>query len=189
MEKTGGAKCAEKNRAGSEGVLQMLWFYAVSLRWNKKSFTRFVSYRARFSGSLLDQHIHKPRKSKQKCQILFACFKWHTKENAIELHPVQFKLILGLQRGFLAQAFRRNWLKEQRDILNCKTFPTTCISSKIKILLPADLTLRRFCCTAIWLFCDRAAAAVRYAVKRKKRYYLGIFPNMGGGSSQIPKLL
>ena len=24
---------------------------------------------------------------------------------------------------------------------------------------------------------------------KKKRYYLGIFPNMGGGSSQIPKLL
>ena len=30
---------------------------------------------------------------------------------------------------------------------------------------------------------------LRYAVKQKKRYYLGIFPNMGGGSSQIPKLL
>ena len=30
---------------------------------------------------------------------------------------------------------------------------------------------------------------VWYALKRKKRYYLGIFPNMGGGSSQIPKLL
>ena len=29
----------------------------------------------------------------------------------------------------------------------------------------------------------------RYAAKQKKRYYLGIFPNMGGGSSQIPKLL
>ena len=30
---------------------------------------------------------------------------------------------------------------------------------------------------------------VRYALKKKKRHYLGIFPNMGGGSSQIPKLL
>ena len=30
---------------------------------------------------------------------------------------------------------------------------------------------------------------IRYALKEKKRYYLGIFPNMGGGSSQIPKLL
>ena len=29
----------------------------------------------------------------------------------------------------------------------------------------------------------------RYALKKEKRYYLGIFPNMGGGSSQIPKLL
>ena len=29
---------------------------------------------------------------------------------------------------------------------------------------------------------------LRYALK-KNRYYLGIFPNMGGGSSQIPKLL
>ena len=82
--------------------------------------------------------------------MLFARFKWHTKENATELHPVQFKLILGLQRGFLTQCFRRNWLKEQRDILNCKTFLTTCISLKIKILLPADLTLRRFCCTVLW---------------------------------------
>ena len=25
-------------------------------------------------------------------------------------------------------------------------------------------------------------------LSKKKRYYLGIFPNMGGGSSQIPKL-
>ena len=75
--------------------------------------------------------------------MLFARFKWHTTANATKLHPVQFKLILGLQTGFLTQCFQRNWLKEQTDILNCETFPTTCISSKIKILLPADLTLRR----------------------------------------------
>ena len=30
---------------------------------------------------------------------------------------------------------------------------------------------------------------IRYAFKKKQRHYLGIFPNMGGGSSQIPKLL
>ena len=75
--------------------------------------------------------------------MLFVRFKWHTTANATKLHPVQFKLILGLQTGFLTQCFQRNWLKEQTDILNCETFPTTCISSKIKILLPADLTLRR----------------------------------------------
>ena len=33
------------------------------------------------------------------------------------------------------------------------------------------------------------AGSFRYAAKQKKRYYLGIFPNMGGGSSQFPKLL
>ena len=30
---------------------------------------------------------------------------------------------------------------------------------------------------------------VKVRSQKKKRYYLGIFPNMGGGSSQIPKLL
>ena len=76
--------------------------------------------------------------------MIFARFKYHTKAKATEIHPVQFKVILGLPRGFLTQCFRQNWLKEQSDILNCKTFPRMCISSKIKILLPADLTLRPY---------------------------------------------
>ena len=41
----------------------------------------------------------------------------------------------------------------------------------------------------LMLWFKKDTVGFRYALKKKKRYYLGNFPNMGGGSSQIPKLL
>ena len=50
-----------------------------------------------------------------------------------------------------------------------------------QIHFPVPLTLISWSCKGT---CQKL---LRYAVKRKKRYYLGIFPNMGGGVFPNPK--
>ena len=53
-----------------------------------------------------------------------------------------------------------------------------------------DQLQRRLLGGADWRQEDKVGrVSLRYAFKKKKRHYLGNFPNMGGGSSQIPKLL
>ena len=50
-----------------------------------------------------------------------------------------------------------------------------------------SMNLSRFCCWSLLLvslFDQKLFITFRYALKQKKRYYLGIFPNMGGG---LPK--
>ena len=70
--------------------------------------------------------------------MLFARFKWHTTANATKLHPVQFKLILGLQTGFLTQCFQRNCSKRKLIFLIVKLF-----------LQRASLQRSKFCCRLI----------------------------------------
>ena len=65
----------------------------------------------------------------------------------------------------------------------------TCIQASAFWNLKTDLHKPQPEWACFWGNCLLVAAALGKHSKKKIRDYLGIFPNMGGGSSQFPKLL